>query len=539
METEKKYLFNLLKKQLNNIENLKFYIDISYERYPDMSLQLRCEYVRGLMYVENHDDLEISNKRNISEDDFYNAVDSLLLKAGEKPSSSTFELGVDEGYYIMHFEQITMPLNYYYSKLSGCSVVGSTLFHEIHKLELLEQILNQKYKNLLLYKKDDDGNNYLEKYTFKEKLVELFDWFINKNIDSCLSVVAANYYMSIRKTNFNSFIDAEADYWKTKAIPNELKGDGGLLYIKEYYSLLCKLIEKEKNKNKNSMKYYDYSNELIEYLHEKLMKDKQKKEDADFQSFFETYIANYEQYKKVLNNMNLPMNHFSASIAMGLDNYPLADFESRKYIILGMIKANYFIDYEKEYKMMDYNLFESLLEKIYSDIRIKNEKHFDLVKTGVEFACYNYYEELILKSGDIFLNSLASKYQGLNLFYKSMRFRDVYYLFSSIYPNALHSVYDEVERVFLDNFNWLKYLIEYYYNYDNMDALSFLSVNYFKDLLSQKYYGNFDNEQSFQMYMDSDLVPSFLKNEFALKMFKKDGENKHISKELKDKTLRS
>ena len=40
------------------------------------------------------------------------------------------------------------------------------------------------------------------------------------------------------------------------------------------------------------------------------------------------------------------------------------------------------------------------------------------------------------------------------------------------------------------------------------------------------------------MYMDSDLVPSFLKNEFALKMFKKDGENKHISKELKDKTLR-
>ena len=120
-----------------------------------------------------------------------------------------------------------------------------------------------------------------------------------------------------------------------------------------------------------------------------------------------------------------------------------------------------------------------------------------------------------------------------------MRFRDVYYLFSSIYPNALHSVYDEVERVFLDNFNWLKYLIEYYYNYDNMDALSFLSVNYFKDLLSQKYYGNFDNEQSFQMYMDSDLVPSFLKNEFALKMFKKDGENKHISKELKDKTLRS
>lgn len=523
MQNEKQYIINLLENEFLDTKYLYYDIDISYERYPDMNLEDRINYLRGTMFCDNNDDLEISNKEYISESEFYEAVDKILEKEHNYKDNEMFELGVDEAYYGNHIEQIDLSFNYYYSKLNSDSLVGSKLFREVHKFELLEQILNKNYNNLHIYK----DNMYLDTYDFKDTIVFLSDDLIDKSIDECLSIVSADYFISTIKFNSLDYIDDIMEesiekYKNSKKIPDELKGEAGINYIKDYFDYI-----KNSNIDKNiPLNYYNYSNQAVDKVYEQMEFLNDKIEDPVLRKNNKKNVSYYKKYKKMFIDFDIPKQHINASIMMGLKDFPKFDFEERLYIILGMILANNKIDTEEEYNAMEYNLFLDIIDKTYAKLKIKDERKIVLVKTGIEYALYDYYEDLILKSGDIFLNSLASRYYGVELFEKSMRFRDLYTIFNNIYPNSFFSWNIDGENTIISSFDWMKNFIDYYYDLRDNDALTLLSVNYYKDFLYREGYKKLDDEMIYNLYQRSKMIPNEFKNTFADKVLRKKSKKK-------------
>lgn len=526
MQNEKQYIINLLENEFLDTKYLYYDIDISYERYPNMNLEDRINYLRGTMFCDNNDDLEISNKEYISESEFYEAVDKILEKEHNYKDNEMFELGVDEAYYGNHIEQINLPFNYYYSRITSFKLVGSKLFREIHKLELLEQILNKKYSHLHAYK------NYInpEIYDFKEKLVILADYLIDRDVNECLSIVAADYYIStLRLHSLDYFDDIMEDiiekYKFSKKIPNELKTAVGINYIKECFEYLREDNKKVAN-NSSQIKYYNYSNKVIDGIYEQMESLNDKIEDPILRRNNKTNVSYYKKYKKFFSDFDIPKQHINSSIMMGLNAFSKFDFKERAYIILGMILANNKIDTEEEYNHMEYNQFLNIIDKVYLKLNIKDERKIVLAKTGIEYALYDYYEDLILKSGDIFLNSLASRYYGVELFEKSMRFRDLYTIFNNIYPNSFFSWNIDGENTIISSFDWMKNFIDYYYDLRDNDALTLLSVNYYKDFLYREGYKKLDDEMIYNLYQRSKMIPNEFKNTFADKVLRKKSKKK-------------
>ena len=251
-----------------------------------------------------------------------------------------------------------------------------------------------------------------------------------------------------------------------------------------------------------------------------------KIEDPILRRNNKTNVSYYKKYKKFFSDFDIPKQHINSSIMMGLNAFSKFDFKERAYIILGMILANNKIDTEEEYNHMEYNQFLNIIDKVYLKLNIKDERKIVLAKTGIEYALYDYYEDLILKSGDIFLNSLASRYYGVELFEKSMRFRDLYTIFNNIYPNSFFSWNIDVENTIISSFDWMKNFIDYYYDLRDNDALTLLSVNYYKDFLYREGYKKLDDEMIYNLYQRSKMIPNEFKNTFADKVLRKKSKKK-------------
>ena len=140
-----------------------------------------------------------------------------------------------------------------------------------------------------------------------------------------------------------------------------------------------------------------------------------------------------------------------------------------------------------------------------------------IVKLGVEFACFDYYKNIILQNGDIFINYLVDDYWGLDLFNKSIKFRDAFTIFNHFFPKEiiLCNLYEE--KVYLSSFIWLGDLIEEYAGLNEKETLAFLGINYFRNLLKRINLKNenIDNEKLYALYMQSKYIPEIMKNDYV------------------------
>ena len=245
------------------------------------------------MFVDNNDDLDISNQEVISENNFYDAVDMIVKKQQKYQDNEMFELGVDEGYFANHVEQIQIPFNYYFYNITPGTIVGSKLFRKIHKFELLEQILNEKYVYLRVYK----DKFYSKPYQFNEKIVELSDYLIQKDIDDCLSIIAADYFLcnTLLTDDLEIFRQIALDkYMKDKKIPDSLKKQVGIDYI----NLRIKGIQEyQQSQIASNTKYYKLSNEIVDIIFNQLGKQSQQIVDSRNQNVIEQLITIYNKHK--------------------------------------------------------------------------------------------------------------------------------------------------------------------------------------------------------------------------------------------------
>ena len=72
----------------------------------------------------------------------------------------------------------------------------------------------------------------------------------------------------------------------------------------------------------------------------------------------------------------------------------------------------------------------------------------------------------------------------------------------------------------------MKNFIDYYYDLRDNDALTLLSVNYYKDFLYREGYKKLDDEMIYNLYQRSKMIPNEFKNTFADKVLRKKSKKK-------------
>lgn len=373
--------------------------------------------------------------------------------------------------------------------------INKKIFEEIKKnnfnsfylkniYELKNEDLINKIKNILIEKKDYEKiyENIWYFLPLEENLfLEIKNYLLNEK-------TKIYFYENNIFSNFINFYEEKKFLMKKiiKSLNNEeflnifnkMNLDGKNYYLKEYFE------EKNKNEIKNILQNF-YENNILEnyYLEELLKEYKIKLDYKEEISWFENPI-----YEEFFNNFPLSKNIKKIFLDGNVyfENWVLSEFEDKildKIIETFSNNSHYLIYFLEDLNLKNYekinNVLENkniliLLEKIYQEINISNDKTWELDLSSIlwkneitEKKLENILQKIIsIKNNPIYLEIKEVETEKLDNLKNNPIYLEIKEVKTEKLDNLLKKYYEKIIQIIFHNEienidDFLKFILEY------------------------------------------------------------------------------